>query len=183
MQTSKRKKTFLKEMQMRLRYHRHLQTAALHLKSVAAARPAVQQAAAPVRVISCKTQCNGPVASCDLNMAFEEQRFTALSTYLSKKVYVALQELLVDKLRQAEEHFFVEPEDLDAQSKTRQDFLVASAIEEITFYNAATNFAHQDGKVVKTYVRCNPNYQNNGPWYDAAIVSLVTECFVGQDRS
>ena len=109
-------------MQMRLRYHRHLTMATLHLKSVAAARLAVQHAAAPVRVISCKTQCNGPVASCDLNMAFEEQRFTALSTYLSKKVYVALKELLVDKLRQAEEHFFVEPEDLDAQSKTRQDF-------------------------------------------------------------
>ena len=98
-------------------------------------------------------------------------------------VYVALQEPLVDKLRQAEEHFFVEPKDLDAQSKTRQDLLVAGAIEEITFYNAATNFAHQEGKVVKTFVRCSPNYQNNGPWYGAAVVSLVIECFVGQDRS
>ena len=170
-------------MQMRLRYHRHLQTAALHLKSVAAAGLALHQPAAPVRVISCKTQCNGPVASCDLNMAFDEQRLTVLSSYLSKKVYVALQEHLDDKLRQTEKHFFVEPEDLNEQTQTQQDFLVASAIEEITFYNAATNFAHQDGKVVKTYVRCNPNYQNNGPWYDAAIVSLVTECFVGQDRS
>ena len=115
-------------MQMRLRYHRHLQMATLHLKSVAAARPAVQQAAAPVRVISCKIQCNGPVASCDLNMAFDEQRFTVLSSYLSKKVYVALQEHLDDKLRQTEKHFFVEPKDLDAQSKTRQDLLVAGAI-------------------------------------------------------
>ena len=99
MQTSKRKNTFLKEMQMRLRYHRHLQTATLHLKSVAAVRLAVQQAAAPVRVISCRTQCNGPVASCDLNMAFDEQRLTVLSSCLSIKVYVALQEHLGDKLR------------------------------------------------------------------------------------
>ena len=116
-------------------------------------------------------------------MAFDEQRFTVLSSYLSKKVYVALQEHLDGKLRPTEKHFFVKPEDLDEQTKSRQDFLVASAIGETTFYNAATNFAYQDGKVVKTYVRRSPNYQNNDPWYDTAIVSLVIECFVGQDRS
>ena len=145
----------------RLRYHRHLQMAYMHLKNLPNAR--VQYRAPHRRPMEDgESTMKGLVGSIEMNLTHTQQPHSVALVSVYKKIYNHFKKDLKTLLRESPKHHLNKDDPrLDA----------AIDMQTVVIYNGATHCVTENEKLVEIYVRCNPNYQKNGPWYDAAIVS------------